>query len=142
MSDYQYAAGLFDGEGTVTLTRRSANKKRGPAVTLSSTTYELVEFMKKMFGGQIVTLSRSKDAGHKQAWHWQSAYNQALDMLRLVEPYLLEPEKKRRANLLLTRYKEVTPRNGKYTPELLTARESFEQEFFNQSTSSSIISRT
>lgn len=128
-STAMYAAGLFDGEGTVSLMRQHVTKRKSPVASLSSTTYELVEFMKTNFGGSIAKLSKREDH-HKQAWHWQITHNGALDALRVISPYLLEPEKKRRATLLLSTYKKVTAANGKYTPEMDLARQAFENEFF------------
>lgn len=50
-----YLAGLFDGEGTVTLTKRiSSNQFRTPTLSLTSTTKELVDLCKEHFGGWIV----------------------------------------------------------------------------------------
>ena len=127
-----YTAGLVDGEGTVTLSRMKANERRCPVVSISSTTYELMLFMKQHFGGAISTLSRAATQGHKQAWHWQTSRNGAISLLSLIESYMVEPAKKRRARLIIERYKSVTPRNGKYTDELIEQREAFEQEFFAQ----------
>jgi hypothetical protein len=128
-----YAAGLFDGEGTVTLTKmNAANQFRAPGVSLSSTTYTLVDFMKSTFGGQIIKLKRAKSQGHKQAWHWQTYRGSAINVLEQISPYLREPEKRRRALLILEQYKVVTPRNGKYTPEQIELKEAFEATFFAQ----------
>jgi hypothetical protein len=122
-----YAAGLIDGEGTVTLMKQARAQRRSPVISVSSTTKELVDFMKSNFGGHIVTL---KPTQFKQAYHWQCSHNTALACLEQVAPFLREPEKKRRAELLLSRYKSVTPRNGKYSDELETEKQAFELEFF------------
>ncbi len=126
-----YTAGLVDGEGTITLTRITRGKQRAPCVTVSSTTIELLNFMKEHYGGTIVKL-RHVNAKWKQAWHWQVSYNRAVVMLKEITPYLLEPSKRRRAELIIRDYKSVTPRNGKYTPELLEARAAFDAEFFRE----------
>ena len=130
MTNHTYAAGLFDGEGTVTMTRYKKNERRTPVASLSSTTYELVDFMRQQYGGQVITLTKRQNH-HKQAWHWQVSRDGALAFLEHVRAYLREPDKKRRADMLVERYKTVTARNGKYTTELATARELFEEEFFN-----------
>jgi hypothetical protein len=125
-----YAAGLFDGEGTVTMTRQKPNERRTPVASLSSTTYELVDFMRATYGGQVIRLSSRKEH-HKQAWHWQATRDRALAVLTHIRPYLREPDKKRRADMLVERYKSVTARNGKYSPELDATRRAFESEFFS-----------
>lgn len=126
-----YAAGLIDGEGTVTLTRMSRNQWRSPVVSVSSTTYELVNHLKTTFGGTLVRLAKPKAPHHRQAWHWQVSRDNAIALLAAVEPLMLEPEKKRRARLIVSRYKQVTPRNGRYTLEGALAKQDFEDEFFS-----------
>ncbi|MDO5517739.1 MAG: hypothetical protein Q4F66_09290 [Clostridium sp.] len=37
--------------------------------------------------------------------------------------------KKKRAEMILKYYKDLTPRNGPYTPELLEAKRQFYEEF-------------
>ncbi len=127
-TDLNYAAGLLDGEGSIMLSRASVGKTRCPHVSISSTTIELLEFMKNHFGGHIVNKKTYK-AHHKQSWSWQIKYNAAYQFCETILPYLKEPEKKRRAKLIVNRYKSVTPRNGKYTYEMMRERKLFEQEF-------------
>ena len=134
-NDLAYAAGLMDGEGTVTLTKyRAADKFRTPSATMSSTTLCLLEFMQNSFGGHIVNHKTYK-AHHKQSWSWQLRGDSTLEFLKLVLPFMREPAKIRRANLLLSRYKLVTVRNGKYTEEQLAAKQQLEHEFFHPSSS-------
>ncbi|MFU8891016.1 MAG: hypothetical protein ACNA76_05070 [Anaerosomatales bacterium] len=98
-----YAAGLIDGEGTVTLSRNHSGKMRSPVISMTSTTPEVLRFMQERYGGSI-------------------------------RPYLLVPEKIRRADLIIQTYKSVTPRNGKYDAKTAIARHAFELEFFHPST--------
>ncbi len=49
---------------------------------------------------------------------------QALELLQQIAPYL-RTYKRLRAELVIERYKALTPRNGKYSPELLAERERF-----------------
>lgn len=128
-----YTAGLFDGEGTVSLMRTNRHQPyRFPTVSLTSTTYEFISFLKETFGGYIVNQKTYK-THHKQAWIWTVASNTALSFLAQIFPYLKDPEKKRRANLLLTQYKLITPANGHYTEGQKIAKEAFEVEFFHPS---------
>jgi hypothetical protein len=55
-------------------------------------------------------------------------------MLERISPYLRVPEKVSRANLILTRYKAVTPRNGKYSEVQRGSKLEFEYSFFHPST--------
>jgi hypothetical protein len=44
-TDAAYIAGLVDGEGTVTLTRKHKNENRQLSVTISSTELEMLDFV-------------------------------------------------------------------------------------------------
>lgn len=127
--NHAYAAGLIDGEGSVQFTRPSKNKQRIPVVSMSSTTYEILKFMKRMYGGTICNHKTYK-ASHKQSWAWKVGYNRALRCIEHILPYMREPKKKKRAELLLKKYKAATPRNGYYTEECLARRAELEKEFY------------
>jgi hypothetical protein len=126
-----YAAGLIDGEGTVTMSRRG--DFRFPVVSVSSTTIELLEFMKRNHGGSISKHKTYQDH-HKQSWSWKVVNDAALALLKQIRPYMLEPEKTYRADCLTEEYKAVTVRNGKYTPEQRARRLEFEERFFHPTT--------
>lgn len=130
--DY-YAAGLVDGEGTITLgiaTSKSNNKNfRLPIVSMSSTSIELLEFMKARYGGTICSHKVYQDH-HKQSWSWKAVYSDAVKFCEVIGPILLEPEKRHRANLIATEYSLVTKRNGKYSEAELAAKYEFQERFF------------
>ena len=132
-SDLAYAAGLLDGEGTITLSKyKSLDKFRTPTVSISSTTFALLEFMKNSFGGHIVNHKIYK-SHYKQSWAWHLRGDAALSLLAQVTSFMREPDKKRRADLLLSKYKDVTVRNGKYTEIQLVAKQQLELDFFHPS---------
>lgn len=54
-----------------------------------------------------------------------------LELLKSVYPYLVIYSKKKRANLIITRYKDVTPRNGRYSEDLLKKKNDFYKEFMS-----------
>ena len=129
--DIIYTAALVDGEGSVLLDRSRASENRYPAVTIPSTTYAFMKFLKTTFGG-TVSRKRVYKKTHKKSWAWSVRGNAALELLKRLIAFMKEPEKVRRARLLLMRYKVVTAPNGKYTPALLKARRQFERKFFNK----------
>ncbi|HHH13218.1 MAG TPA: hypothetical protein ENJ98_03190, partial [Thiolapillus brandeum] len=53
-----YIAGLLDGEGTITLTRKHRNENRQLAVTISNTELSLLEFVKQTVGMGKITRKR------------------------------------------------------------------------------------
>lgn len=125
-----YIAGIIDGEGTITLTRLSANEYRAPVVSVTSTTIEILEYLQERCGGSISSQSK-KEVQHKDSWCWKIIRNKAIELLEQCSDYLLVPEKKYRADLIINQYKAVTPRNGRYNEERRKLKEKFEEDFFN-----------
>jgi len=127
-----YFAGIIDGEGSIMLgKKRKVQRFRWPAVSVTSTTHCLVELCQRRFGGSISRQTKAKPH-HKQGWVWQVYNDSALECLKKVVRHLQEPEKRRRAVLLLNEYKELTPRNGKYTKDMVAAKLDFERRFFGE----------
>lgn len=129
IEDIIYFAGLFDGEGTVTLTKRNSNEYRSPVITLTSTTKEIVYFCKSTFGGSVSDQKISKDH-YKKSYVWGISSNRAINTMKLIIPYIKEPKKISRINYIINNYKKVTPRNGKYSQEMAIVKLNFEKEFF------------
>lgn len=128
---YAYTAGIIDGEGTISIQRRRRKDyQRVPIVSVSSTTHELLKFLQDNYSGCIRNQKTYKEH-HKPSWVWSVTHNRALSLIEKILPYMLEPNKVYRANLLLSGYKKVTPRNGQYTEEMLAAKLAFEHSFFN-----------
>ena len=55
--------------------------------------------------------------------------NDAISLLLDIQPYLVIDVKIKRAELILKKYKSLTPRNGRYTEEMLVEKEEFYNEF-------------
>ena len=120
---------IIDGGGRVCVTRNAPNELRSPALSVSSTTKEMLDYLKENLGGSISTVKKYKES-HKDACHWYIRCNKAIEILTIIEPYLLVPEKKKRAKLIIDEYKSVTPHNGKYSTEMLEKKLDFEKRFF------------
>lgn len=126
-----YVAGIIDGEGTITLTRLYKNARwKTPIVSVSSTTQEILEFLRGLYGGPIVK-HKTYQPHHKQSWSWRLERRRAIQLCEDILPFLLEPEKRYRAALLVQEYVEVTPRNGHYSQKMCAAKEDFEYRFFH-----------
>ena len=128
-----YIAGLIDGEGTVTLTRQKASQKfRYPVLEMTSTTLPMLEKLKELAGGGAISNQKKYSENWKQSWHYQLRGDKVIALLDEVKEYLLEPKKKYRADLICSTYKAVTPRNGKYSEEMLKKKLQFEEDFFKE----------
>jgi len=56
-----YLAGLIDGEGTISLSRRHANERRQLVVSISSTEPELVDWAASTTGAGKITRKRDSE---------------------------------------------------------------------------------
>lgn len=123
-----YAAGLFDGEGSVTLTRNHPLRWPSPQVSVASNDREVLEWLKGRFGG-VITTKKPRLSTHSISFDWKLTDRRALAFLRLISPYLLIYRKQRRVELLLTDYIACTPRNGRYSPEMAARKEELVRQF-------------
>ncbi|WP_142418958.1 LAGLIDADG family homing endonuclease [Clostridium tertium] len=125
-----YIAGIIDGEGSVMLQRIHKNEYPSPCISIASTTLELLEWVKDTVGkGRIISKKNYNIEKHKDCYSYVLRRNDAISLLNDIYPYLIINTKKKRAELIISKYKSVTPRNGYYTDEMLIAKEEFYKEF-------------
>jgi len=65
-------------------------------------------------------------AHHNDSYAWSIRQNRAIDFLNEIKEYLII--KRPQAELITQKYKSVTHRAGKYTPELLKKKEALVAE--------------
>lgn len=123
-----YLAGIIDGEGSITLI--PDGEFRYPVIEVSSTTPELMDYLKEHFGG-VVCKKNGRNPNWKQAYIWKIIRRKAIALLEEITPLLLEPRKKARAELIIADYIRLTPRNGRYTEAKRQAKHEFEAKFFS-----------
>lgn len=123
-----YIAGLMDGEGTITLTKRHRNEHRQIVISISNNEKCLLDYVISVAG--IGVISKKSDTRSKNINYSYTVTNrQALELLSQINPYLIG-YKKERAYYVLKHYLALTPRNGKYSSELLERRNIFVNTFF------------
>jgi hypothetical protein len=122
VAEAAYLAGLIDGEGTVTLSRKHAGDMRQLVVSISNTELRILEFALLSAGaGKLTNKCRSK-AHHTPSCAYALWNRQALALLAQVEPYV-RSYKRDRARLVLSDYLRLTPRNGRYTDAMRVERD-------------------
>ncbi|GAE28236.1 hypothetical protein JCM9140_4448 [Halalkalibacter wakoensis JCM 9140] len=127
-----YLAGIIDGEGTITLTKMHKGEHRRPIISIASTDKDLLFYIQHLVGGYITSKKNYKPSIHKDSFVLTIKNKQDLfNILKEIAPYLIISHKKKRASLILERYNELTPRNGKYTPETQLLKQQFEDEFLS-----------
>ena len=68
---------------------------------------------------------------HQNCYSYIVKRNDDIKLLEDIYPYLIIPTKKSRAQLILLKYKAVTPRNGRYSEEMLKSKIDFYNEFIS-----------
>lgn len=88
-----YIAGIVDGEGTITLTRKHRNEHRQLALTISSTERCLLEFVKTTLGVGKITNKRSSKSNHAPSFTYSVYNRQALILLEHISPSFAHVQK-------------------------------------------------
>ena len=127
LADAAYIAGLVDGEGTITLSRRHAADKRQLVISISSTERAVLDFVIQRIGAGKITTKKTAKAHHTPAFAYAISNRQALSLLLQIEPFL-RSYKRQRAALVRVNYVRLIPRNGKYTRATLAERQRFETQ--------------
>jgi LAGLIDADG-like domain len=135
----EYVAGFFDADGSVSLTRLGRLENRSPVIVFTNTQKAILDkirihLVKAIPEGPIGSLIRrpGRKLGHSMTYDLKYSHNNALVVARLLLAFSLHPEKTRKLKLLVGYYQSVTPRNGKYTPEMRAAKQEFETEFYRE----------
>ncbi len=87
-----YAAGIVDGEGCISLSKRTSKGYKAGyqlrlAVSVGNTNEWLIQWFKIQFGGYVVfTLEKRKE--RKDKWQWHIVDGKAAEFLKLILPYL------------------------------------------------------
>ena len=136
MLEIPYVAGLFDGEGYITI-----NKWEVPGrdyiryqlfVGVSMTDKPIIEMLAAQFGGMCANYKKQKQPNHRRVFCWKVSSKSAVPFLRQTIPYLRV--KREQAELVLRFQEHVTANSSvfKYQPErraeLYEYREAIRQE--------------
>jgi hypothetical protein len=113
--DWAYLAGFIDGEGTITIA--SDGRKFHPCVSVANTDYAVLEWCITFVGNGGVSSKKKYKDYHKQSYYISWRYDAALNIMSKCLPYL--KVKRKQAELILSKWKMYTPRNGKYTEDIL-----------------------
>ncbi len=125
-----YIAGIIDGEGSIMLTRFHKNQSYAPCISIASTSYELLTWLLNKIGSGVIKAKKNYQPDkHQDSYTYTLKYNAAISLLQVIHPYLVIQSKKMRAMMIIEEYKHITPRNGKYSPELLQLKQDFYKRF-------------
>lgn len=113
-----YAAGIFDGEGTVSLTWRPNRHGRRYAqlsITIGNTDVRVLQWLAERFGGSW-TQQKQAWANAKPFYRWMAWTARAEAFLQIVRPHLIL--KAEQADLALRFRETITTRGQRLAPEV------------------------
>ena len=128
-TDAAYIAGIIDGEGTISLTRRHKNENRQLEISVANTEMPLLNYLLETIGTGRITKKKTYNKRHTPSATYLVSNRQALSLLEQIFPFLLT-YKRHRAKVVLRDYLRLTPRNGKYSTEIKQQRKEFINNFF------------
>jgi hypothetical protein len=96
--DLAWAAGMFEGEGTITIT--GGGRYTRSVVCLTNTDREIVEFFQNRWPG-LVGPHKPQKPNHKMAWTWRLQGNFVFGFLLDVSPFFRTRAEREKADLLL-----------------------------------------
>ncbi len=135
---FQYIAGFFDADGYITMSREYAGRKvRIPIIGFSNNVREILEefadFIHNELGinGFISTKKARKD-NHSDSYTLAYNHNPKVQALipKLME-YSRHPKKINRMQLIRDKLPTLTHRQGKYSNEMLKARQQLEEQILS-----------
>jgi len=100
-SELAWMAGLFEGEGTITIVSSSSRNTTTPRVMLTMTDRQLIELIQSWFGG-YVTQNKQKSPNHKVAFTWSAGSSlYVARFIKSVMPYLHSERVRQKAEIVL-----------------------------------------
>ena len=128
-TDAAYIAGLIDGEGTITLSKRHKNENRQLVISISNNEKDILDYVLNVAGVGTLSRKRTYKASHAVNFTYKVSNRQAYSLLQQITPFL-KSYKKERALLVLKKYLALTPRNGKYSKQIALQKDNFVTDFF------------
>lgn len=84
----EYAAGFFDGEGCVNITKRGKRQQVSLRVMIANTNKDILDLFQLSFGGHVRISKR-----HKPDWkpfiQWVATGQTAMDFLAKISPFII-----------------------------------------------------
>lgn len=111
-----YIAGIIDGEGSISIERRSTQRKYptySVTVTIVNTNVRLISWLYDRIGGCLINKSVNPDRNHKAQFQIQLRHLGAEALLNSVREYLIV--KGEQADVALALRKLFVGRGGKHT---------------------------
>jgi len=131
-ADCIFAAGLFEGEGTVYIapaTMKSSTHLGHLTIAVSSTDRKTIEFLVNRWPGYFGHVPPRTES-HREYWRWQLIANKAASFLKDIRPYLVSDRNRARADLGIA-YQDQKERRNRPTQEYRDRQQQYHLQMKN-----------
>lgn len=137
--NWNYISGFFDADGSITMSNTGRSKNKSVVLSFHNTEKIILEEIQKYIYLKLghkgfISCKPAKKETHKDSYDLKYTHLIKCNAI-LLKMKLVHPKKIHRKKIAL-KLKTVTPRNGKYTAEILNQRIQLEQIFFNRDSDS------
>ncbi len=133
--DLAWAAGFFDGEGYITISRRNHRGYTGHylRVGINHVAREPLDKFVELFGGKLEYTDKVV-GNRKPRYRWIASTSRAAEVLVLLQPYIIN--KGREISLALQFQNSINPGNNqRLSEDVVLFRETIKQELMAQNAS-------
>lgn len=129
----EYISGFFDADGYVTLVKMAKNRRRTIVIGFTNNKIDILEdikyFLETSGASGIISTKKPRSANHQTSYDLKFVgFNNAKKLIPIINT---RHSKKKSRFELIDKLIELTPRNGKYTESISTARSIVEDKFLS-----------
>ena len=131
--NWQYITGFFDADGSITLASISKGRKRSPQLSFHNNELNILTDIQKFIEKELnirgfISAKKKVKEHHGQQYDLKYVdFAKCIEIIKHIKT--IHPKKAKRFEVINKLY-PLTPRNGKYTEEMLEQRRILEEEFF------------
>ena len=97
-------------------------------MSVASVSIELLQWLQDTIGYGVEKRFMLLDK-HQNSYTYIVKYDYAINLLEQIEPYLVISQKNLRAKMIISQYKLLTIRNGRYSKEQMNLKQQFYKKF-------------
>lgn len=130
--NWNYISGFFDADGSISVVK---NRSRNKTIQISfhNTELNILNDIQRFIFDKLnnkgfISIKPAKKPTHSDSYELKYSYKKGYEVACKLNS--IHPKKKHRINVY-KKIQEVTPRNGKYSDEMLEKRNNLLKEFLN-----------
>ncbi len=132
--NWEYIAGFFDADGSITLVVNSKGREKSPQISFHNNELNILEEIQDFILKELNIkgfISKKKKAKDHHGQQYDLKYEGFPKCIAISKNLKSFHQKKIKRLILIELIHKVTPRNGKYDEQTLKTRSELEVQFFN-----------